>query len=177
MPKGLNKADRDLQVLNKYRNAPWFSQFANLYQCCRGETLDWDHVVFVSTTVLVQARSKQEPDVVVREFVEMNIGASDFARHISLSQKKKGESMAWLFKTLIKRPFVEMAAASVSTVNKLTMQQASAFMDFHPRNVGQKVKQMFEMALKKSQQGFDCPAEFSEAFVQVLTAKKMNSEK
>ena len=109
-----------------------------MYFSCKHDSektnIDWKTTRFVSSTVLIQARKAEHtPTLTVQDFIQANIGASDFARHISISQLKKAKVVKWLFESLIKRPFVKIAAGSFSTTTMLTTRMASALMNLKPK--------------------------------------------
>ena len=138
------KAPTDMDVYNRHRGQPWFSEFCNLYSVAKNafaqEPVAWHSVQFVSTTVLVQARDTGRPaHEVWRDFVETNIGASDFARHITLNKKRKGEVVKWLFRSLIKRPHVQISRASFSTTKKLTDTLARELLTFNSKTAQEKL--------------------------------------
>ena len=110
----------------------------------------------------------------MEEFMRANIGASDFARHITISHRKKGELATKLFQCLLKRPFVEISADCFETVQKLRYKSLQSFMKAVPLTQGQTFDQLIRQGKKDISKMTQVSDKFRKYFEKIDQVSKQN---
>ena len=98
---------------------------------------------YINSTVFFWAvDSEQKKEDMIEDYLMANIGASDFARHISVSKASKGEHVKQLFKSLLKRPLVTIEASCFETSKSLKFNMVDALMKMHAKTDAERIKML-----------------------------------